>query len=138
MRKKKGKIKKNIAALQECLTKTRKEIYKQEDKLFELEIKPKMEKKIGNCYKYRNCYSCPQNDDDYWWLYVKILGVVSKGYFHTIEFQKDKYGEITIKHNSLFSLLDSFREITASEFNDAKKEMLDHVTRLLGELKESK
>lgn len=26
-------------------------------------------KLVGKCYRYRNSYSCPQTEADYWWLY---------------------------------------------------------------------
>lgn len=45
------------------------------DVIWANETLPDLIKRIGSCYKYRNCYSCPKIDDDYWWVYYKIVGI---------------------------------------------------------------
>lgn len=50
---------------------------------------------VGKCYKYKNCYSCPQEEKDYWWLYIRVKEV-KDGCLVCQTFQKDSYGKIII------------------------------------------
>lgn len=52
---------------------------------------------VGKCFKYRNCYSCPQSDADYWWLYIIVTGVGEHGAMKGWSFQTDSAGKITIE-----------------------------------------
>jgi hypothetical protein len=52
---------------------------------------------IGKCFKYRNCYSCPEKESDYWWLYVRVLSVDTDGYASGVSFQHDSRGHLEIK-----------------------------------------
>lgn len=52
---------------------------------------------IGKVFVYRNnCYSCPENPDDYWDIYHLITGVDEDGYPVGVSIQDDKQGMIKI------------------------------------------
>lgn len=57
---------------------------------------------VGKCYKYRNCYSCPQEEKDYWWLYIYVKEI-KDGYLTCQTFQKDSDGKIMINLNDTIS-----------------------------------
>jgi hypothetical protein len=79
---------------------------------------------VGKCFKYRNCYSCPQKPSDYWWLYVKVVGV-GDYWPTTLEFQTDKDGRIEIKTSDCAVIREGggHIEIPAKEFNAAWKKL---------------
>ena len=78
------------------LQKDQKEIERQ---IFEKNVLPKMKKNIGLCFRSRNSYSCPKDENDYWWNYHKIVDITSDGYYRVESFQKCKP---MYEHNSLF------------------------------------
>lgn len=57
---------------------------------------------VGKCYKYRNCYSCPQEEKDYWWMYICVKDI-KDGYLVCQTFQKDSDGKIIINLNEKIS-----------------------------------
>jgi len=72
---------------------------------------------VGKCYKYRNCFSCPEAESDYWWLYVRVDKLSESGTPVTFGFQTDKYGTVSIeadKHN--FTIGDDWAQISEKEF----------------------
>lgn len=75
---------------------------------------------VGRTFRYRNCYSCPEDDADYWWLYTRILSSDEHGSLSILNFQTDKNGraeiEITLGVACSFGYRD---EIGADEFNEA-------------------
>jgi hypothetical protein len=48
---------------------------------------------IGKCFKYRNSYSCPESDADYWWLYSKVVSVDGE-WAQVLRFQTDRNGRV--------------------------------------------
>lgn len=52
---------------------------------------------VGKCYRYRNSFSCPEGDADYWWLYMKLTGLDDMGTLIAHTFQTDKTGKIEIR-----------------------------------------
>jgi len=54
---------------------------------------------IGHAIKYRNNYSLPQSEADYWWMYA-IVTEQRDGIPFGLTFQCDKDGEVTITHDS--------------------------------------
>lgn len=75
---------------------------------------------IGKCYRRANSYGIPTEDSEFWWLYTKALRA-ENGELICFQFQKDKYGQITIQPDSSFPpfSLSSFQEITDKEFEQA-------------------
>lgn len=75
---------------------------------------------VGKMYRYRNSYSCPEDEADYWQLYTKVLSSNDHGSLSVLNFQTDKDGraeiEITLGVACSFGYRD---EIGADEFNEA-------------------
>lgn len=87
-------------------------------KLRDAEVLKKSKALVGKCFKYRNSYSCPKEPGDYWFLYVKVVGV-GEYWPLSFEFQSDKDGRIEIKMGDCFSHIDGHIEIPLKEFNAA-------------------
>lgn len=69
-------------------------------KLEEAENERDAKKFIGKCFKYRNCYSCPEKPSDYWWLYGVVIEA-EDGSVELFYFQKDSHGQFTTgKHEN--------------------------------------
>src|SRR5690606_37177341 len=58
--------------------------------------------RLGRMYRYRNSYSCPQSEDDYWWTYRKVLSVDDDGYCRCLEFHIDRDGKASIHMETAF------------------------------------
>ena len=73
---------------------------------------------VGKCFKYRNCYSCPETEADYWWLYA-VVTHVGEVVGRVFEFQRDSRGEIKIDLDYAWYPSDSWIEIEIGELDDA-------------------
>lgn len=83
---------------------------------------------IGRCFKYRNSYSCPEKPSDYWWLYIRVTGLLKDGSVEYTEFQIDKYGEVTIKaKKQMYWVRDGYRPISKSEFDRAWRRTMEKI-----------
>lgn len=72
---------------------------------------------IGKCFKYRNCYSCPEKPSDYWWLYARVERLDDGGNPIGWSFQKDKDGVMQIAHlQRVHQMFGGWVEITTHEF----------------------
>lgn len=81
-------LKKNIGDLQT-------ELNQEQEQYFKLYILGDFQKKlVGKCFVKENNYSCPEDPNDYWNVYRKVLSVDEDGYGKYIDIQKDKYGNI--------------------------------------------
>jgi len=86
-------------------------------------------KLVGKCFKYRNCYSCPESEGDYWWLYSKVLDQNKEGDLHTLSFEKDKYNKVNIewgRHTNPYEG-DSYIPIKEEEFAEAWTKLLQEI-----------
>lgn len=85
---------------------------------------------VGKCYRYRNCYSCPEKPSDYWWLYTKVVGLEGPNIFYT-EFEVAKDGRISINFNRqcYASMIHGHVEIRASEFNKAWRALQSKIAK---------
>jgi len=105
-------------------------------KLVAIETKEKIDKNknlIGKCFKYKNFYSYP-NDDEYWWLYAKILSLDEYGSMSGIAFQTDINSKIEIEKRTFFSDFSGYTEIPNKEFYNAWDKLvisIDDVGRTL-------
>lgn len=84
---------------------------------------------VGKCFKYRNCYSCPKEPSDYWWMYTKVVSV-GEYWPVAFEFQTDRDGRITVEKKECFHRLDGYDEITAKEFNAAWRKVQQSIARM--------
>lgn len=118
-------MKKTREQLMAELTPLRDEI----DRIDRAEQERERKKLIGKCFKYRNSYSMPQKDSDYWPIYVKVVG--ADGYrCRAFTFQTDKDGKIKIEPQDYFSARDGYKPITAAEFNREWKALKARIAKL--------
>jgi hypothetical protein len=120
---------------QEQQKKTDAEIRKHQDALEGIRIQRRREENkglVGKCYRYKNCYSCPESEADYWWLYVKVLEIAPDGYVKAVLFQIDKEGMANVKHK-LESNMDRYDLITKKKYERELGEFLKHVYELVEE-----
>lgn len=65
--------------------------------------------KVGKFFRYKNCYSCSEKEDDYWFTYALVEDVnldcpnysINYPAFKIKRFEMDKYGDIFIKDEKL-------------------------------------
>lgn len=81
---------------------------------------------VGKFFKYRNCYSCPK-EDEYWWLYIAINQVSDDGALLSWNFQKDIYGRIEIQEDRIYLPLDRYIEISEKEFREAYYNLIQEI-----------
>jgi hypothetical protein len=83
---------------------------------------------IGRCFRYRNCYSCPQSEADYWWLYLRVTDMNEHGSLQGWSFQTDKDGRVSVwaREHILSELVssDGYKEIPQAEFDRAYGDLL--------------
>lgn len=87
---------------------------------------------IGKCFKYRNSYSCPQDDNDYWWMYCKVLGVKGTS-LQVWRFQTDKYKKVDVEPDTMLAreqLQIGYHEIPLAEFDAAWQATMEKLERL--------
>jgi hypothetical protein len=104
----------------EELEKQIRELSAEHNALVEIDERAEDRKLLGCCFKYRNNYSCPESDADYWWLYLKITSADDG--LMALTFEVDKNGRITIDpchHVYRRTLLSGYTEIKASELSKA-------------------
>jgi hypothetical protein len=81
---------------------------------------------VGKCFAYRNSYSCPQSEADYWTLYLRVTGVTGEGEAETVTFQMDKDGRVSIELSALPAEMfpGRYREIPYAELERAWLDLL--------------
>lgn len=80
--------------------------------------------KLGTCWKYRHSYSCPKEESDYWWAYLRVTGIkTSMKHFETFEFQTDCHGDHDIRHRQ-FAYLTGWIECSEEEYQQAWNRLL--------------
>lgn len=104
------------------------------DKILHLENKSRKEKNqklVGKYFKYRNCYSCPQTDADYWFLYSVFTAIDSDGYLTKLQFEIDKDGQGSFQiHEFSDGPLQGSVEISKAEYQRALKKFKKRVSEL--------
>jgi hypothetical protein len=73
-----------------------------EDRYYEEVEKPALHKLVGKCFRYRNCYSCPQ-PDEYWYRYYIVTGV-EDATVRAIACQIDKDGKAQVEHDRVLAI----------------------------------
>lgn len=101
---------------------------KAQAELWEIERKERIKalrSRVGKCFKYRNCYSCPKDESERWWLYAAVLSIDKDGYLETIQFQTDKDGRLDIKRDTQFGdMAGNWFLISRHEFDAALADFL--------------
>jgi hypothetical protein len=87
-------------------------------------------KLFGRCYKYRNSYSCPQTEADYFHLYMLVTGNEDGG-IRQFTFQTDCQGKVEIRDNEWHTgLLGGYVEIPRREFDREWKKVLTRLGKV--------
>ncbi len=96
-------IEKKILKLQKEISALREQQRKEEEKT--AQKKEVWKQYVGKTYVYKNnCYSCPENPNDYWDIFYKIISYdKGKKTYQYFSFQKDKYGDVTVNLKSTYS-----------------------------------
>lgn len=72
---------------------------------------------VDGMFKFRNSYSCPSAESDYWWMYLYVKEV-QDGRLLTFEFQTDKNGKITMEDNCVhYNMSGNYIACDEKEFN---------------------
>lgn len=71
---------------------------------------------VGKCFRYRNCYSCPEKPSDYWPLYAKVQRIDKHGYLTVFTFETDKDGAVRIKTEKFMMSMSGYEPITLDRF----------------------
>lgn len=80
---------------------------------------------VGKYFKFRNSYSCPNGEEDKWWLYKKVTAEGDD--LTVLNFQRDVHGRIDISHERLFCKLSGVIEISREEFVAAWETILKEI-----------
>lgn len=48
-------------------------------------------------WKYRNCYSSPKTEKDYWWIYRRLSNVTPDGMMDLLDIQIDSDGHLRVQ-----------------------------------------
>lgn len=77
---------------------------------------------LARCFRYRNNYSCPEKDSDYWWMYAKVIKIAKDGRLTLFQFQIDRYGNFDCRPaEDVFRITDGYQPLSAKKFNAAWK-----------------
>lgn len=90
----------------------------EQDEFEQVEL-PKLKKMLNKCFKYKNSYSCPQTESDYWWKYFRVLSVDKDGVMRCLCFEQDCHGVFTMEVNKTFIYHEGIISISAQELLDA-------------------
>ena len=79
---------------------------------------------VGKFFRFRNSYSCPQTDADYWYVYYRVDSISApRGQLCGVRFQTDTDGKAEIVHSTPLSLSLLFDEIDADAFYTALEDV---------------
>lgn len=82
----------------------------------------------GKCFRYRNCYSMPEGEKDYWWTWARVIGVSDAGAPISFEFQTDKNGRFECQTEEHYSgLSGGWSPTTFAEYRAAWETAMRHV-----------
>ncbi len=99
------------------------------DEIKEKDVLPSVKKQYeGKYFKYRNSFSCPKAEKDYWYIYHHVTSVEHTSLFQCKSFQTDKDGKITIelKNDVFVGRLNI--PITKREFDKAWGKLINKLT----------
>lgn len=123
---------KEIEIAEKELLEARKKVNSLKEKQIK-ESEPSLKRHIGKCYKYMNCYSVPQSEDDYWPLYSIVLDIVldvDGEWLIVNSFQKTNDGRIEIRLKHLNKLNTLGKEVDKTELSEAYKELMSTIPEL--------
>lgn len=106
----------------------------------EKQFRVKYKSLVGKYFKYRNCYSCPKNDSDYWYSYYRITSITPNDIIFngngiscrctTLFFEEDKNGVINFDPSHV-TFIDILEEISKAEYENAFKLIMNKLTNMM-------
>lgn len=109
----------------------RKRMQSLDEKYFQQVLRPKMRRRIGECFRTRNTYGSGEP----WWLYVRIVDV-DESSFVTLNLERDCNGKIEIERGFIFGMegqVDArFQKITPREFHKQAVKIFREAQKLAG------
>lgn len=85
---------------------------------------------VGKCFKYKNCYSMPQSESDYFFLYTRVFRHVD-GNVKILQFQTDMDGCVRIDVEEMIFPRVHGEEISSGEFEQALGYLVTHLDTIL-------
>lgn len=76
---------------------------------------------VGKFFKTRNNYSVPDKRADYWWLYAKVTKMDRSGHLSIVQFEIDKYENLSVRRDDHRWHMADWKQIKLSEFDLAAK-----------------
>jgi hypothetical protein len=88
-----------------------------------------LKKYVGKYFKAKNCFSCPESEEDYWTIYIHVLGLTEDGWLDFVSFQKNIHDNISIDRSTLPNV-SGWTSSTQEEFNSALSKIMDELQLL--------
>lgn len=106
----------------------------------EKQFRIKYKSLVGKYFKLKNCYSCPENDSDYWYSYYKIISITPNDIFYhgdaiscrctVVLFEEDKHGVIRFDPSHI-TYVHMLEEISKAEYENAFKLIMNKLTNMM-------
>ena len=86
---------------------------------------------LGKCYKFKDCYSCPEKESDYWYVYKQYLRLEGREIL-ALCFYVDKYDKISLSLMREHGDLSGWTEIGLQEFWDEWLNLKTKISKFQG------
>jgi ribosomal protein L35AE/L33A len=86
---------------------------------------------VGRYFRYKNSYSCPESEDEKWWIYSHVIGITQGGNLRVVRFEDDKSGRIEIGIGIGTTTTSLQEEITEEVYEAAREALLTRLTECL-------
>lgn len=95
----------------------------------DIEKSKEIQKYVGSYFKYKNSYSSPENENDYWWLYIYVKEIKNNDLI-VVSFQTDKDGKIIVDPNDYWHHDDNYIECSQKEFDTQWNKMIKKLRKI--------
>lgn len=122
-------LKQRIVDLDKQIEESKNELYSLMDEFKEkYEVEDNKALYLNKYYKYKdNCYSCPNNPEDYWDIYYRVVDVTSEG-IQCIIVEKDSDGTIKIGREIRYDCaMTHLIEITKEEYCEQFDKLINEI-----------
>jgi hypothetical protein len=104
-------------------------LYDQLKRIQDREIELNNKNLVGKTFVFRNCYSCPSEESDYWSVFVDIVRSHETNLIIE-QFEVDKNGKVEISQMEVSPLIftsmrTAYEEIPRNDFEEGKKKVLE-------------
>ena len=120
-----------LIAQQKKLTKVLREVNVKIKYITETNQLPELQAKYeGKHFKYRNNYSCPETEADYWFIYYRVVKIIDSRECLAVVFQTEKYGKSEISCKEEY-YQNEWIEISKEEYQNALEDFQMKIVRLI-------